>query len=398
MSEYQIESMSYNLRALTAGNSWPKLLLVDSNLNNLMALERTFAFQQYKLEFSRDGISALELMNSMDFDMVLLAFEMQDVSGTEICKMIRACKKFEVIPIIFLSTSKDKDSILKGFNAGAQDFISQPFEETELLARIKTHLVIKFSREQLVNVNKVLKDKIAEKTGELEKFNNEIQELDSNKLNFLRIISHEIRTPLNTLIGPISLIKESLKSKKHKKLLDMMETSASRLERFTLTALAITELKTLKYKFSMIEINLFMQITKAIKSAGNLVKQKNLKIDIVTDSNEIIVNANESLVSMCLKGILENAIIFSPQGGTVKIRIENRVTVVVCEFSDEGPGFSEAALKYLYRLFMPGEPHIDQNMGLDLTLARLIMDAHSGNIQVENLPDCGARIRLIFTK
>ena len=146
MSEYQIESMSHNLRALTAGNSWPKLLLVDSNLNNLMALERTFAFQQYKLEFSRDGISALELMNSMDFDMVLLAFEMQDVSGTEICKMIRACKKFEVIPIIFLSTSKDKDSILKGFNAGAQDFISQPFEETELLARIKTHLVIKFSR------------------------------------------------------------------------------------------------------------------------------------------------------------------------------------------------------------------------------------------------------------
>ena len=84
-------------------------------------------------------------------------------------------------------------------------------------------------------------------------------------------------------------------------------------------------------------------------------------------------------------------------------RIENQIqilkndTEVSCRVTDNGPGFSEEALQGLFKLFAPGEPHINDNVGLDLALVKMIMDAHEGRIEIKNNTEGGATVKLLFT-
>ena len=260
-------------------------------------------------------------------------------------------------------------------------------------------------RDQFIMTNQILELKLAEKTCELEKANlklakanEDLLELDKVKMEFLRIISHEIRTSLNGILGPIILIKDKLEDSKYSNLLEILISSASRLEKFSLTALAITELKTGIRNSIIKRINLNSLIQDVLISANKQSKQKNIIFDLSAISKELIIKGDLQLLLICLSGIIENAVKYSPHGGTIYIRTENKNNLIYCEISDEGPGFSDAAIGNLFKLFRPGEPHIDQNNGLGLTLAKLIMEAHSGNIDVENLTGTGAIVRLIFPK
>ncbi len=384
-------------------NPQPKLLIVDDNPKNLQVLGKTLEQLNYHVEFSINAESALEWIENVVFDLILLDIMMPGMNGLEVCKLIRTNKNYDDVPIIFLSAETDKNTILEGFELGAQDYITKPFDSRELLARVKTHLELKYSREQLKMTNQILELKVAERTSELKKSNEELSKaneellgLDKVKTEFLNIISHEIRTPLNGILGPIELIKHELNDSKLTKLFEILNYSVSRLEKFALTALTITELKSGVRCVSLEKINLNELIQKALITINEISKPKNLRFDIGTISNELIIKGDLRELIMCFKGILENAVIYSPPGGNIFIRAESKNNGISCEISDEGPGFSEIALKNLFKLFRPGEPHIDQNIGLDLTLAKLIMEAHSGKIIIENLAVKGAMVKLIF--
>ncbi len=384
-------------------NPQPKLLIVDDNPKNLQVLGMTLEQHNYRVEFSINGESALEWIKKQVFDLILLDVMMPGMNGLEVCKIIRTNKNYDDVPIIFLSAETDKNTILEGFELGAQDYITKPFDSRELLARVKTHLELKSHREQLKMTNQILELKVAERTSELKKSNEklaksneELMELDNVKTEFLNIISHEIRTPLNGIVGPIELIKSELNDSKLTKLFEILESSVSRLEKFTLTALAITELKTGLRKDSLKKINLSELIQNTLLAINEQSKPKNIKFDTSSFSAKDLITGDLNLLTMCFKGILENAVIYSPSGGTVMIRVENKNNSTSCEISDEGPGFSEIALKNLFKLFRPGETHVDENLGVDLTLAKLIMEAHSGKIIIENLKNKGAMVKLIF--
>jgi K+-sensing histidine kinase KdpD len=176
----------------------------------------------------------------------------------------------------------------------------------------------------------------------------------------------------------------------------VLNASASRLERFSLTALAITELKTMKRKFPLEKINIHELIGKILEGSQNTLVQRDISLDYGENPGLAIFTGNEYLVKMCLKGIFENAICFSPPAGTIWVSIKNTEGNILCEISDEGPGFSEVAMKNLFKLFQHGVSHLDQNMGLDLGLAKMIMEAHEGKIEIENRPEKGAVVKLEF--
>ena len=100
------------------------------------------------------------------------------------------------------------------------------------------------------------------------------------------------------------------------------------------------------------------------------------------------------MLQRCFDSLLENALGFSEIGSTVTLRFTICNDQVLFEVIDEGPGFSEHALNNLFKFFEPGEQHVDENIGLELALAKLIMDAHKGTIEVLNNPDKGATVKL----
>jgi PAS domain S-box-containing protein len=135
-----------------------KILVVDDNYSSGELIKAILEVEGYLVHTEQSGESALFNMNTIQPDLVLLDVWMPGMNGFEVCKMLKEGEQTKEIPIIFLSASTDTIEKVKGFQLGAVDFISKPFEQTELLARVQTHLQINQMRLQLKQQSKELSE------------------------------------------------------------------------------------------------------------------------------------------------------------------------------------------------------------------------------------------------
>ncbi|MEX0988662.1 MAG: response regulator [Bacteroidales bacterium] len=126
-----------------------KILIVDDIHKNLQVLGSILQSEGYAVEFAVEGKSAIAWIEKVEFDLVLLDVMMPGTNGYEVCRKVKLNGKNELLPVIFLTAKVDPQSIIEGFKAGAADYITKPFIKNELLARVKTHLEIKKSRDKL---------------------------------------------------------------------------------------------------------------------------------------------------------------------------------------------------------------------------------------------------------
>jgi len=128
----------------------PSVLIVDDNVNNLQILGGFLQNEELIVEFAIDGMSALNWLDKKKFDLILLDIMMPGMDGYEVCSLIKKNPAISEISIIFITAKTDSESIIKGFETGAVDYITKPFIQSELLVRVKTQLNIKKANEQLI--------------------------------------------------------------------------------------------------------------------------------------------------------------------------------------------------------------------------------------------------------
>jgi len=379
-----------------------KILIVDDNPQNLQVLGKILQESNYDVEFAISGEATLEWLKNKKFDMILLDINMPGMNGFEICKIIRNNMDLNEMPIIFLSANTDRETILKGFEYGAQDYVTKPFDNRELMARVKTHLALKASREQLKKLNLVLEEKVNERTiqlsdalGKLEFANISLKGLDKAKADFLKMISHQIRTPLNGLLGPIQLLREN-KESRIVKMVEIMDISVKRLEKFAMNALLITEIKTEGENIPKGNFILLELINKCItdESTAENILNKNIKIEIKPFNQNLLVVANPRLMQIVFSNVLDNAIQFSNPSGEIKIEVIEDEKSVVVEISDHGIGFNEKSLETVNKQLLLNDLPINPNLGLGMNLVKLIIDFHKGKVEVLNNQHHGACVRL----
>ena len=377
-----------------------KILIVDDNMNNVQVLAGILENNGFDLEFALNGPDALQWLEDEHFDLVLLDIMMPVMDGFEVCRIIRNKEKTREIPIIFLTAKTDRESLMRGFKSGGNDYLSKPYDQGELLARVNTHLELKQSRDQLKRINAILEEKVTERTRQLQQalqkvqeLNKNLQELDEAKSEFLRIISHEIRTPLNGIMG----FSEILKSTQHEnpviEYFDLLEISVKRLERFSLNALMITTLRLNKRIPKFVPLWFSKVIEESLEEIQNSAKNIKPLIDCPAD---ISIIADTELVKICLTNILRNAQNYAPAGGTIEISVIKNKESVSVVIADNGPGFSNEALKNLFGYFSKGDKHVDGNEGLGLALCNQIMLFHGGTIKINNRVSGGAEATLVF--
>jgi phosphoserine phosphatase RsbU/P len=127
----------------------PLILIVDDNPKNLQILGNYLRKEGFKVEFALDGKSALDWIERREFDLILLDIMMPGMDGFEVCKIIKSNPFKQNIPIIFLTAKVDTESIINGFDLGAVDYVIKPFNQKELIARVKTQIEIKKSRDEI---------------------------------------------------------------------------------------------------------------------------------------------------------------------------------------------------------------------------------------------------------
>jgi phosphoserine phosphatase RsbU/P len=126
-----------------------KILIVDDNPRNLQVLGNLLHNLGYSCEFALNGPEAIKWLKKYDFDLVLLDLIMPEMDGYEVCRIIKSDDLTRHIPVIFITIKNDEYSIVKGFEAGAADYISKPFNNFELSARVNLQIELKKAHDEL---------------------------------------------------------------------------------------------------------------------------------------------------------------------------------------------------------------------------------------------------------
>jgi DNA-binding response OmpR family regulator len=203
-------------------NNKPLILIVDDSPLNIKVLKNVLKENGYKVSFATSGIGAIQYLKEKIPDLILLDIQMPDMDGYEVCTQLKNCDETKNIPIIFLTANTKTSYLLKGFELGAVDYITKPFNFLELSARVATHIELKRAKEKLEEE----KTKIETLNTKLQNTNNELI-VAYNEINKEKKRSDELL--LNIL--PFETAKE------------LKETGKSLPQKFEMVTVLFTDFK-----------------------------------------------------------------------------------------------------------------------------------------------------------
>ncbi|OQX12544.1 MAG: hypothetical protein BWK80_43675 [Desulfobacteraceae bacterium IS3] len=139
------------------------ILIIDDNIKNLQVLADMLRCRNYKVAMAKDGFEALKFVSKITPDLILLDIMMPEMDGFEVCRRLKNKETTKEIPIIFISALDNVTDKVRGFEAGGVDYITKPFQQEEVIARVDVHIELKRSNEKLRKINEELNFEIQER-------------------------------------------------------------------------------------------------------------------------------------------------------------------------------------------------------------------------------------------
>jgi signal transduction histidine kinase len=192
------------------------ILVVDDNPTNLKVLCTAIANLGWEILVATDGESAIEQAVYAHPDLILLDVMMPGMNGFETCQKLKENSTTQDIPIIFMTALSDTLDKIKGLSLGAVDYITKPFQESEVIARINLHLKLRFLTRQLAVYNTQLEQLVQERTAQLSQAVRELHQSQLQLVQFEKIsslgqlvagVAHEINNPLTYIDGSLSYLE-----------------------------------------------------------------------------------------------------------------------------------------------------------------------------------------------
>ncbi|MFN3556505.1 MAG: response regulator [Bacteroidales bacterium] len=356
-----------------------KIMIVDDDPMVIKSLERLL-FKKNFLFFSVDsGEKALEMVRQIKPDAILLDVLMQGLTGYQVCSELRRNPDTSEIPVIFLTATTETEDVLKGFHAGAVDFIRKPFQSEELLVRLETHVQLKRARE-------------------------EIQMMNLLKTKFFSIVTHDIRDAFTGVKGVADFLHQELQSPDANmdealKLSQILTEDSRSLYLFLDN---LIQWDTIEQGKEELHIQTFdaLELTKEVVVLhSGYINQKELHVNIKPLAPAIMTNAPAAFQGI-LKRLLSNAIKYSNPGGEILISLHKTNGANVLSIADKGVGMEKEVIENVFRLDTPHPKTIgtrnERGVGLGLIICKSLSDKMKGQISLESEKHKGTLVTLTF--
>ncbi len=336
------------------------ILLVDDTPTNLQVLVRFLAEMGYRALLAEDGTTAIEQAIHTNPDIILLDITMPGLDGFETCRRLKQLDPIKETPIIFMTARSDITDKLKGFNAGAVDYVTKPFQKEEVIARVNTQLTL-------------LRQK------------RELQQMLEQRNRFMRMAAHDLRNPLSIITGWAELGLFSAADEENRKLLSSIAEAAKHMGAIIEDFLDLNVLQN-QIAGGRSAFDLQPVIAQVVEQQGFAAKEKNIVLTLRLPQGALPAHGNVSHTHQILTNYLSNAVKYSPpQTETIisAARLESRWRVQV---HDHGPGIAPHEREKLFVEFAKTSNKPtggEKSTGLGLSIVKALAEAQGGRVGAE---------------
>ncbi len=369
-------------------NSDYKILIVDDVKANIMLLKALVKKNNYQVFEACDGKQALNLFEEHKPDLILLDIMMPILNGYQVMEAIRNGTTNPEVAIILITALDNKDDIVKGFNAGANDYISKPFNNEELEARVKHQISLTAAKKE-----------IEEKTQDLISVIKDRDKLYS-------VIAHDLRSPLSSIKMILTLLVSELKEANiNSDLYDLLDEANRTTENIFIlldNLLKWTKSQIGKLNLSIQKIDIINIIYGLIDLYGLMSQNKKIKITVKSQIKSIEIVSDPDIIKTIIRNLLSNAIKFSYQNSEVIIDVEEKEDCIFLSVEDFGCGIPEenkaGILSDKEMGYTSYGTDNEEGSGLGLSLCTDFSRKLGGNIWFESEQNKGSKFFLCLPK
>ena len=403
------EATRVNLKAVLAQsrdtNQGPRILVVEDNVE-LAGYIYSLLRHDYQVYWAQDGDEALAAIQAEAPDLVLSDVMMPKRDGLSLCRAIKSNPTTASLPVVLLTALIHREALLKGWEAGADDYLFKPFHPRELLARLRSLVAASLERKRgeaaLRLANSELESRVAERTAMLATANEVLRQSEADerasrleaerltriKDEFLITLSHELRTPLVPIMGWIELINGGhLDEASRQEAFRTIERNARCELQLIEDLLDTSRVITGKLVLEREQVDLRKVVSSAVDTVRLAAAGKNISLQLTAPVEPCFVLGEARRLQQVLWNIIGNAIKFTPNGGKIDVCLARQNTAVVVSVTDNGVGIEPEFLPWVFDRFRQADSSTTRTyggLGLGMSLVQHLVEAHGGSVTAQS--------------
>lgn len=351
-----------------------RILIVDDNPRNLLILDKVLR-EDYETLTVSSGEEALQRVEAFRPDLILLDVMMPGLDGYETCRRIRCRRDLGRPKIIIVSARAMLRERLRGYEVGADDYVVKPFNQDELVAKIRVYLELK-----------------------------SVQEIDDIRRRLLTILRHETQTPMASILGAVELLQQGQATEEdHRSMLNIIASATSQLSRLVDRTVLLSRLRAGEVRLHPEPTTLFSLLDAAIASRTRLAKVSRVYLRL-SKSKDVQLEIDRRFSEYVIGAILDDMITASEAGQEIQIEAGHTDRGASIQLQDKARKRPISSDSLVFEPFSVTDVnHHQRGDGLALAIARDWVLVNGGQLDLESdefgtrftiqLPDrqaCGA--------
>ncbi len=354
-----------------------KILIVDDVVSNVLLLKILLTNEKYQVCTANCGNMCIEQAKKEKPDLILLDVMMPDISGFDAAVILKKDPETHDIPIIFLTALNNPSDLIKGFQVGANDFLTKPFNKEELLMRVMHQI-------QLVAAKRIILRQ-----------NEELRHTIQNRDKMYSVIAHDLRSPMASirmvLNLVVSVVSSDMVGEEIFELLDKANRESEETHNLLDNLLKWTKSQTGRLNVVYQDMDLNDVVPGVVDIFTMIAEMKKIKLEYLPYEEKLMVRADNDMIKTVIRNFLSNAIKFTPEGKGIEVFCKREGDFVRVCVRDHGVGI---AADRIGTIFHKGETTYgtggEEGSGLGLQLCQDFARKNGGEAYVESVEGEGS--------